>query len=55
MNVRTAVAPSNRGGRCGGSSIRDGQGVRGSSSIRGTAVNGCAAIPQGLKNREPSK
>ena len=46
---------SSSGGRRGGSSTRAGHGVRGSSSIRGTAENGCAAMPVGLTNRLPSK
>ena len=34
---------------------RAGHGVRGSSSIRGTAANGGPALPVGLTNRRPSK
>ena len=55
MNVTTAVAPPRSSGRCGGSSMRAGQGVRGSRNIRGTALKGCGASPVGLKNRLPSK
>jgi hypothetical protein len=32
-----------------------GHGCRGSAIMRGTAENGCAAAPAGLKNRSPSK
>ena len=55
MNVTTALAPSSGGGGRGGSSMRRGHGVRGSSSIRGTAENGCGGLPAGLKKRPPSK
>jgi hypothetical protein len=55
MKVTTASAPSSAGGSRVGSSIRAGHRARGSSSIRGTAENGCAAAPRGLKNRLPSK
>ena len=41
MKVTTAAASSSGGGRCGGASTCAGHGVRGSSSIRGTAENGC--------------
>ena len=46
--MQSAMPPSNPGGRCGGSSIRAGHGVRGPSSIRGIAETGCPALPEGF-------
>ena len=53
--VTTATAPFSPGGRRGGASTRAGHGVRGSSSMRGTAEKGCPAAPVRLMNRCPSK
>ena len=54
MNVKATFVPAARG-FVSGWSIRFGHGVRGDSSIRGAAVDGCRAGPAGLKNRRPSK
>jgi hypothetical protein len=53
-NVRTTFVPPT-GGVTSGCSICLGHGVRRDSNIRGAAVNGCSAGPEGLKNRRPSK
>src|SRR5262249_34991497 len=53
--VTTAVESASAGGCCGSSSMRFGQGVLGSRSIRGPAVTGCPAVPVGLTKRWPSK
>ena len=55
MKVAVAAAPSSAGGFRNGTSTRAGHGVRFSSSIRGTAENGCCAGGVGLKKRRPSK
>jgi hypothetical protein len=55
MNETRAAAPSGEGGRRSGTSRRAGHGVRRSSSMRGTAENGCGTGAVGLKNRLPSK
>ena len=55
MKVTTASAPSSDGGTWGGASMCAGHGVFLSSSIRGTAVNGCTCGPVGFLNLRPSQ
>ena len=55
MNVTTAEASPRGAGFVGRASSLAGHGVRGSDSMRGTAVSGWGRGPVGLKKWRPSK